>query len=86
MGSLTFWVVLDEDGDFLCRLGQLVGGLLGGRLPEVDPVVLQDLVRTSKPDLNEKKKTILIQSSVQDQERIGNWWMLITRTSMTGGT
>lgn len=49
---LTLRIVLDEDGDFFSRLGQLVRGLLGRRLPEVDPVVLQDLVRASKPDLN----------------------------------
>jgi len=63
---LTLWVVLDEDGDFFSRLGQLVGGLLGRRLPEVDPVVLQDLVGTSKPDLNEQIGMALVNNSMQD--------------------
>jgi hypothetical protein len=49
--ALTLRVVLDEDGDLFGRLGQLVSCLLGGGLPEVDPIVLQDLVGASKSDL-----------------------------------
>ena len=37
-------VVLDEEGDLLGGLGELVGGLLGGGGAEVDAVVLQDLL------------------------------------------
>ena len=42
---LTVGVVLDEDGDLLGRLGQLVGGLLRRGRPQVRAVVLQDLSR-----------------------------------------
>ena len=37
------WAVLGEDGDVLYGFGELVGGLLGGGRPQVDPVVLQNL-------------------------------------------
>jgi len=51
--ELTVRIVLDENGDFFGRLGQLVGGLLSCGLSQVDPVVLQDLVGTSQANLKQ---------------------------------
>ncbi len=51
--ELTVRIVLDENGDFFGRLGQLVGGLLSCGLSQVDPVVLQDLVSTSQANLKQ---------------------------------
>ena len=54
---LTLRIVLHKYRNFFCRFGQFVGCLFSRGLPQVYPVVFQNLISTAQTNLKITKKT-----------------------------